>query len=357
MMARVDEKIARPGEIYTDVLPEADSDRQHLLEENARKIEQEVNALMEGLENGTENKGGMGLDRKNLAIILPSLLSILSVLVVLFWPRPPGSQLFSGTFTLACGFGISFYLYTVQKRRRKEERQRYTSYIDSLMDKTVWRSSFIHMPGMDDEKAGQLKSLMMTRTPEESSKTFEKLFYLRMQYDMDQCAARLQVSRSMDFVNDFWLKDPRALDINGMNALCQAISRLDESMVVDLMENGERLDIQVRPYKIKFMENPLTLAYHARAAAREMADENDMTINQAWTALEDRRFSMFTLLLEANPRIWMETKHEGTPLGLSSCAGNPRFERAFESLSRRVQLKEIKSKSAKGEKEKEKPAL
>ena len=239
------------------------------------------------------------------------------------------------------GAALSRYAYLEYKKELRDQEWNYSTYIQKLMEKTVWRSSFIHMPGLNDQIAGQLRTLAHKCPPEKTQEAFEKLFYLRMQHDMDHCSARLVVSEYDDFIIDHWLETPEKLDTNGMNAICHAVSSLDISMVKKMIAAGERLDIQIRPYKMKYMNNLLTLAHNARNAAVDLAEKLDIEIDKAREMLEEKRLEMFTFLLNSNPRIWIDTKYDSIQLGLYSCLGDPRFEQVFNSFSKRVRLEGI----------------
>lgn len=320
--------------------PHLDEERLEFLCQRAEDIDQRVLDLFERITPQDGQKFSKELDWSGLMaakVMVPVFLGgLLSPLA--FWRTSTATlDIVIAAMMVGLGSLVGFMLYRHYSRELSNVRQDYERYVDQQIHSTLWRTGNAgYLPGTNEITCAAFRSFAIKSSPELMKEIFARLLDLRLQYDQDVCAARLEVQSTEKFLIDSWV-DPDVRE--KQDKLRVAISFLDKQKVMELLEDGARLDILMLPYKSKHVSTHLDVARQGILAVKEWRKKHDSTISQAMKSLEGQCREMMAILLEYDPELWTQTKFKNKPLWEWACQGDEDLNTFFHSFVKRQILR------------------
>lgn len=329
-----------PGHVY----PQLHGDKRNLLEENGQEIYRRLCAL----EARLTSKLWMGkLFHTWQAVMwsrgmwLPWLAVLATVPLLFHLGKITGSleaAILLGV-VLALGAGKMMEGGNALFRQEKDDwNARWEILVARKISKILWSAAYGHLPGMSDKRATDLIALISRSSLGTARSATEELGWLRCQYDSDLVGSAISCGQPECFFHKDWLFGGETRDDMGMTPLCRAVSHLDFGQARKLIEEGARLDVVARPYGAAIAITLLRIAMTADGAVKDLVTRAGVSVSVARARLREERLRMFTFLLEVDPKLWLESLHNGCTLAQHGSSGDSEAEVIVNALLRRQKL-------------------
>lgn len=329
-----------PGHIY----PQLGEEKRSLLEENGQEIHRRLAALERELSRslwrGKIFHAWMGLVWAR-GVWFPWLV-VIATAPLLFrlgeiTGSPEAAVLLGAGMVLVAGKmmegGLSLF-----RMERDSWEARWETLVTGKISKILWSAVYGHLPGMSDKRATELVGLISRSSLGVASSATEKLGSLRLQYDSDLLGSTIRGDRPERFFHKDWLFGGEARDGMGMTPLCLAVSHLNFSQTQKLINEGARIDVVAQPYGMATPITLLRIAMSADGAVKDLVAHSGVRVVVARARLREERLSMFTLLLESNPELWLQSFFNGRCLADHGASGDSDAQAIVEALQRRQKL-------------------